>query len=138
MSKKDEWVLGTLPNIPVVRKVASGTGEAPRYEAVIRKGGEPPWEFICKLDFGYGGSNDETTARRIVACVNAMIGIEDPVAYMAELHAAHMKANSACRQLSAVFEGVDDMSALDSSHFKDNAGEIFDAAMKAREVVEKK
>ena len=78
------WIINTLDGkIPTVLKVHSVYGEAPTYNSVIIRDTEPPFAFICKLDFGYGKPEDEANARLIAAApellevlVNAIETIE--------------------------------------------------------------
>lgn len=55
----------------------------------------------------------------------------------AHLIASAPEMHKPCKRLDAIFEGVDDMSALDASFFVDHAGEIFKAAMEARDALRK-
>jgi len=65
------WELNTLNGrIPAIREIKSSCGEASRYQATIIVEGDPPFNFVCELDFGYGKPEDEANARFIVTACN--------------------------------------------------------------------
>jgi hypothetical protein len=62
---KGPWTtqIGTLP---IIHRRNNG-GEADTFHAALRREGPPPFEFICRLDFGYGKDCDEANAQAIAA-----------------------------------------------------------------------
>lgn len=71
------WIINTLNGkISTVLEVHSLHGEAPTYNSSIIRDTEPPFKFVCKLNFGYGKPEDKANARLIAAAPELLEALE--------------------------------------------------------------
>lgn len=74
------WIVNTLDGrIKPITGFKNG-GEATRYHATIIEDHGPPFDIVCRLDFGYGKPEDEVNARLIAAAPDLLKAL-DKIAY---------------------------------------------------------